>query len=274
MGFDDENIRKFFPIFIGLLVAAFIIIIIIVWVPKDKKIEFLNFGEYTENDAYEKYEKIYSDDIAQMITAQQYNKLYSLLSDDYIKANSLTEDNFYQFLLTKGLVSSTIKTGDYTAYKSGENVVYIIDFIISGKTIKVNLTESKPYDYKLSFGDITYEEKIEETKKRITKGLEFEISRTEKSSEKIQYNIKITNTNENSVELDLLNYNNLLLTKEDGKVTTGVIENNDIFTLNNNSSITTNVTFNIPASEQAKITGLKFKKVKIDGKTESLEISI
>lgn len=274
MGFDDENIRKIFPIFIGLLVVAFIIIIIIVWVPKDKKIGLLSFGEYTDNDAYEKYEKIYSDDIAQMITAQQYNKLYSLLSDDYIKANSLTEDNFYQFLLTKGLVSGTIKTGDYTAYKSGENVVYIIDFIISGKTTKVNVTESKPYDYKLSFGDITYEEKIEETKKRITKGLEFEISRTEKNSEKIQYNIKITNTNENSVELDLLNYNNLLLTKEDGKVTTGVIENNDIFTLNSNSSVTTNVTFNIPASEQAKITGFKFKKVKIDGKTESLEISI
>lgn len=274
MGFDDENIRKIFPIFIGLLVAAFIVIIIIVWIPKDKKIEFLSFDEYTDNDAYEKYEKIYSDDIAQMITAQQYNKLYSLLSDDYIKANSLTEDNFYQFLLTKGLVSGTIKTGDYTAYKSGENVVYIIDFIISGKTTKVNVTESKPYDYKLSFGDITYEEKIEETKKRVTKGLEFEISRTEKNSEKIQYNIKITNTNENSVELDLLNYNNLLLTKEDGKVTTGVIENNDIFTLNSNSSVTTNVTFNIPASEQAKITGFKFKKVKIDGKTESLEISI
>ena len=49
MGFDDENIRKIFPIFIGLLVAAFIVIIIIVWIPKDKKIEFLNFGEYTEN---------------------------------------------------------------------------------------------------------------------------------------------------------------------------------------------------------------------------------
>lgn len=273
--------KKKLSIFIGLAIfylVIFAIIIFVIWSPSDKNKYLLKYKQYTEQEAFEISKNKYCSEIALALSLNQYTKIYNSLTEDFISSEKITKANINSYLENNGYYSSKVSAGEYEAYNSAGNTVFVVDFKIGNNTKKITIIESIPGNYKITLGNKLYGSATfsDNTKETVSEGIKFNITKLSSDTNGVKYKIEITNQNDSNVEFDFSSVLNIYLETSES---TFVYLNDTISEatdgiLSKNSRITKTLYFLAGAETQTKAKSIVFTNVKIGNENKTVKVSL
>jgi hypothetical protein len=284
MGFDEKEGKKLIIIFGIIYVIAIIIILVIIWRPKESSnySKTFTYTKYAEDDVYNRYALKYADDISLKLVLQDYKYLYGKMDKKFIEDNKITEDNFNSYLRNNGYYANGITSERYPVITAGSVVIYPLRLKINNSYKDVNVIENSPSDYTISLG-IDYTSVLSSDQNKIKKeyksnGITFTIESVKNTKTEITLKIGINNIDNNIIRLDLFKYGNIkLVAGNDNKQYDESIEvqASQFNTINKDGYMESNIKFTIPVSVQTDIKSIIFSQVKIDDKNEiNIEVPI
>jgi len=148
---------------------------------------------------------------------------------------------------------------------SGDVLVFSGMLICNENQRKINIIESEPYNYRITFDDFYKYKTI--SKKYEQEDITFEIKSVYNNFQYISYNMQITNNSNTYVGLNLSTNKGVILTLTDGMEYTIInsVNSEPNTKLSKKGSINKNIIFNIPLQVQNKVEKITFMNVKIDG---------
>lgn len=207
-------------------------VIIYIWWPKgnDSIVSNSKFT-YEDIDEKEKAIDIYKTKIMTFLTENDLEQLYQKLDEDYKAEKNITEKNYQAFLEESGFISKNgISIGECTVNIQKDDVyVYRFKYTCNNVSKYVNVIETKPYEYTLSFEqnsipivNNTYTETNEgtissSTKTTIIDNIKYEVTKNTLRENGITYTLKITNNSDKNVEYNFDNITNVTAIMSDGK---------------------------------------------------------
>lgn len=287
-----DNTKKTFNFTILFVVIYAILavgIIVWIWFPKDSKSLKGNIY-YEKVDGRQKALSIYTPTITKLLSMGDLSLLYKKLDYDYKVKYNINENNYKEYLETAGYISKDgIKMSDSTVSIQDKTYIYRYKYYCKNKTCYVNVIETSPYEYTLSFeqesipivnnsSNETNEENIvsSNTKISIIDNIKYEVSRTNIRENGITYTLKITNNSDKDVRYNFDNITNVSVILSDGKIANlgGAVISSDDDALTPNGSLEKDLFFPVNSADQNKITSIKIKNVKIGDEKKTVNISL
>ena len=244
-------------------VVIFFILIVIIWKPK-------NNGEgvsrYDPNiDYYDQMSKVYLGKLNMLLNSSNVDKLYDVMDIEYINSNNLTKDNFEEYLTKKRLIGQTINIYEYTYSEDSNTSVFVYKYRCMGFNRIVNVIETKPYKYVISFEQNSIPG-INQVIKADNYGLSITVENTKRTQSQINYKITIKNNNEHIVGIDLASVYKVSLLMNDGNYLNMVSAYSDVTsTIEKNETIEKEIIFQVPSSYQGMIKALLIKDIDFNG---------
>lgn len=277
MELTKRNIALIIICFLLFLVISMLILIFI-WKPPFIISNSFKYIRYTEQEAQDKICKKYTEIVSRKIINKDLDWLYKNTAEEYLKNKEITREGFRMFLLKNELYPfyNDIEAGKYNYYKNGDTTIYEVQFKINGKIKIINIIETSPDKFYISYGSQTFEEKTEKKIKGSLNGIEVEMNRTYKDKESEIYEVFLTNTLEQTVEFEFLDVTNIKL-KDKEELNYNL--NSDVSSaidepLYKGTKIKKEMTFLIPAASQPNIKYIVFYEVKINGENQTLKIEL
>ena len=202
------------------------------------------------------------------------------MDQDFLNENLLTKDNFKDYLVKNNLIGKNIKFISYNYYEGSENVTYIVKYSLTDstgttQTKTINIIESSPYDYTLSFDTYSIPTKDNLDINVTVEGLEIKVSLIERRENYIKLALTISNVSENTVNIDFRDLNTVYLqlsNNRDVKQTGIVTSDSANIILNNGSYVNRELTFNVNLDNQSLIKSMVFSNIKINSKTKTIKV--
>lgn len=282
---NQKKVVLFTIIAIISCIVFMIISMFAIWSPKKgSKKESLDGRKkvysYVDNENFkEKTFNLYKSEVKRLLMPINVKQLYEKLDEDYLNKNNLNIDNISKFLTENNLLSNNIEFKNYIAIESGDTYIYRImyntldDRQRTVSSCVINLIEESPFNYTLSFeGDSL--DILKHNVTRTVQGINFNIKNVENTKNSAKFEIIIKNTNEKDIELNFDDVNNVMLVLKNGnqiKMSAAVISSEDDI-LTKGSSIEKEAFFTVNLEEQGLIKGIKFNKIKIDGKETTVTV--
>lgn len=287
----DTNKRKFnfTLLFIIAYAVLAVLVIIYIWWPKgnDSIVSNSKFT-YEDIDEKEKAIDIYKTKIMTFLTENDLEQLYQKLDEDYKAEKNITEKNYQSFLEESGFISKNgISIGECTVNIQKDDVyVYRFKYTCNNVSKYVNVIETKPYEYTLSFEqnsipivNNTYTETNEgtissSTKTTIIDNIKYEVTKNTLRENGITYTLKITNNSDKNVEYNFDNITNVTAIMSDGKRANmgGAVISADEDILTPGSSLEKELFFAISSQDQNKIKTIRLQQVKIGDESKIVSI--
>lgn len=152
----DTNKKKFnfTLLFIIAYAVLAVLVIIYIWWPKGNSSVISN-SKFIYEDVDEKKIAIdvYKSKLIQLLAERDLEQLYQKLDEEYKIEKNITEKNYQAFLEDSGFISNNgISIGECTVNIQKEDVyVYRFNYTCNNNSRYVNVIETKPYEYTLSF---------------------------------------------------------------------------------------------------------------------------
>lgn len=287
----DTNKKTFNFTILFVVMYAILAIVILIWIWFPKNSKSINASmSYEKVDGRQKALDIYTNTITKLLSMSDLSLLYEKLDYDYIKKYNLNENNYKDYLETAGYISKNgIKMADSTVSIQDKTYIYRYKYYCNGKTCYVNVIETSPYEYTLSFeqesipivsnsSNENNEENIvsSNTKISIIDNIKYEVSRTTIRENGITYTLKITNNSDKNVEYNFDNITNVLAILNDGKIANlgGAVISSDDDSLTPNGSLEKELFFPVSSADQSKITSIRLKNVKIGDEKKTVNINV
>lgn len=287
----DTNKRKFNFTLLFIIAYAIlaVLVIIYIWWPKgnDSIVSNSKFI-YEDVDEKQKAIDIYKSKIIPLLSEKDLNQLYEKLNDDYKLEKNITEKNYKTFLEDSGFISNNgVSIGGCTVNIQKEDVyVYRFNYTCNNNSKYVNVIETKPYEYTLSFEqnsipivNNTYTETNEgtissSTKTTIIDNIKYEVTKTMLRENGITYTLKITNNSDKNVEYNFDNITNVTAIMSDGKRANigGTVISSDEDILTPGSSLEKELFFAVSSQDQNKIKSIRLQQVKIGDESKIVSI--
>lgn len=269
---------------ISIIVISIILVIIVasisVWSYLNHNNHEGKVYHYTENTNYEKkvYE-MYKSEIKRLLLPINTAQLYEEMDEEFLERHALTEDNFKAYLEENQLIGRDIQFKAYDVIQKGDTYLYKIYYFINenGKSVKnatINVIETRPYQYTLSF-EKDAESLLSNTINTTQSNIAFSIILKESTNDTIKYEINFKNQNEQTLNIDFDDINNVQLVLTDGrriKMASTVISS-DEEVLTQGSSLKKEAVFLVPIKDQASIKGIRFEEVKIGDEVKTVTIN-
>lgn len=283
------NLKNFNLNTLFLIVYFFlaIIVLFVIWYPKSAKTSEGKLEYEKIEDGENKCLDIYLNEISYYLSVDNFNELVGKVDKTFMQNNNLNESNLKDYLIQNNMIGENPIIKSSTFSKQGDNVyVYRIKYTINGIHRIVNITESFPYQYVISFEQDSLpiidnsndESSNNGVNRTITSNdVEYEVTKEKVKENGITYSIKITNHSDKNVELSFDNISNVYVIMEDeSRINIGgaVISSSDENTLTPNSSLKKDLYFSIPSSEQYNINSINIKNIKIGDEIKSISINI
>lgn len=265
---------------IFMVCAILIVVICIIWSSNFSKLDTKNRINTYDNLSYETtMEKYYRNFLQENLKITNFDKLYEKLDSKYIASIGVSEkEEVKEYLKNNKLISMTFTINDIELMKSeyGNNI-FLVSYTILNEQKYVNVIETTPYNFKLSF--------IEDNNlKSLISGksiggtvdnvdYDFEVIDSQKNS--IRLKLTITNKSEKTITYDFSYLNSLQLRYGDEKyMNMAVVANSATvnYEILPESSKSIEVLFNLSLEDQVNIQGAKINNVKVDGKAYTVEI--
>ncbi len=277
----DKIVTRMSILCVAVIALIVIIVLINIWAPsKSTKNKNLSFT-YNDEIEYKKkgYMAIYND-VRSMLFESNVSTLYEKMDQDFLNENLLTKDNFKDYLVKNNLIGKNIKFISYNYYEGSENVTYIVKYSLTDstgttQTKTINIIESSPYDYTLSFDTYSIPTKDNLDINVIVEGLEIKVSLIERRENYIKLALTISNVSENTVNIDFRDLNTVYLqlsNNRDVKQTGIVTSDSANIILNNGSYVNRELTFNVNLDNQSLIKSMVFSNIKINSKTKTIKV--
>ena len=277
----DKIVTRMSILCVAVIALIVIIVLINIWAPsKSTKNKNLSFT-YNDEIEYKKkgYMAIYND-VRSMLFESNVSTLYEKMDQDFLNENLLTKDNFKDYLVKNNLIGKNIKFISYNYYEGSENVTYIVKYSLTDstgttQTKTINIIESSPYDYTLSFDIYSIPTKDNLDINVTVEGLEIKVSLIERRENYIKLALTISNVSENTVNIDFRDLNTVYLqlsNNRDVKQTGIVTSDSANIILNNGSYVNRELTFNVNLDNQSLIKSMVFSNIKINSKTKTIKV--
>lgn len=286
----NKKIFNFTLLFIIAYAALAVLVIIYIWWPKgnDSIVSNSKFT-YEDIDEKEKAIDIYKTKIISLLAEKDLNQLYQKLNEEYKSEKNITEKNYQVFLEEAGFISNNgISVGECTVnIQKADVYVYRFNYTCNNVSKYVNVIETKPYEYTLSFEqnsipivNNTYTETNEgtissSTKTTIIDNIKYEVTKTILRENGITYTLKITNNSDKNVEYNFDNITNVTAIMSDGKRANmgGTVISADEDILTPGSSLEKELFFAISSQDQNKIKTIRLQQVKIGDEIKTVSIN-
>lgn len=266
--FNDE---KTYTIFMATFIVAMFVVLFIIWWPNDSIEEF---AKYTEMNLDEKYKKNGNEYISELMFYVRYgqpNSVLAKVSNEYLAYVQETKEDLRKDVFSKkirGFDGLTIRPYEQTIVYS-TNIKYE-----DGSTRKMNLIETYPYNYSISFDDFMgYNALNIET---VSNGVCCNILNAYYGENKRVYELSITNMENNRVSIDISNAKKIYLELENGEqyVLTNSVVTKNLENILKGTTVSRSFEFAIPFSIQSKIVRLVFRDVKVDGEIHDIRVNL
>lgn len=285
----NKKTFNFTLLFIIAYAVLAVLVIIYIWWPKgnDSIVSNSKFT-YEDIDEKEKAIDIYKTKIISLLAEKDLNQLYQKLNEEYKSEKNITEKNYQVFLEEAGFISNNgISVGECTVnIQKADVYVYRFNYTCNNVSKYVNVIETKPYEYTLSFEqnsipivNNTYTETNEgtissSTKTTIIDNIKYEVTKTILRENGITYTLKITNNSDKNVEYNFDNITNVTAIMSDGKRANmgGTVISADEDILTPGSSLEKELFFAISSQDQNKIKTIRLQQVKIGDEIKTVSI--
>ncbi len=285
----NKKTFNFTLLFIIAYAVLAVLVIIYIWWPKgnDSIVSNSKFT-YEDIDEKEKAIDIYKTKIISLLAEKDLNQLYQKLNEEYKSEKNITEKNYQAFLEEAGFISNNgISVGECTVnIQKADVYVYRFNYTCNNVSKYVNVIETKPYEYTLSFEqnsipivNNTYTETNEgtissSTKTTIIDNIKYEVTKTILRENGITYTLKITNNSDKNVEYNFDNITNVTAIMSDGKRANmgGAVISADEDILTPGSSLEKELFFAISSQDQNKIKTIRLQQVKIGDERKTVSI--
>ena len=278
---NDKIVTRMSILFVAVILLIVVIVLVNIWAPsKSSKNKNLSFT-YNDNVEYKKkgYMAIYND-VRSLLFESNVSMLYEKMDQDFLDENLITKDNFKDYLKKNGLIGKDIKFISYNYYEGSENVTYVVKYSLidtsgSTQTKTINIIESSPYNYTLSFETYSIPTKDNLNIDTTVEGLQVKVSLIERRENYIKLSLTVTNASENKVNIDFRDLNTVYLqlsNNRDIKQTGIVTSDSANVTLEKGSYVNRELTFNINLDNQGLISSLVLSNIKINSKTKTIKI--
>lgn len=286
----NKKTFNFTLLFIIAYAVLAVLVIIYIWWPKgnDSIVSNSKFT-YEDIDEKEKAIDIYKTKIISLLAEKDLNQLYQKLNEEYKSEKNITEKNYQAFLEESGFISNNgISVGECTVnIQKADVYVYRFNYTCNNVSKYVNVIETKPYEYTLSFEqnsipivNNTYTETNEgtissSTKTTIIDNIKYEVIKTILRENGITYTLKITNNSDKNVEYNFDNITNVTAIMSDGKRANmgGTVISADEDILTPGSSLEKELFFAISSQDQNKIKTIRLQQVKIGDEIKTVSIN-
>lgn len=286
----NKKTFNFTLLFIIAYAVLAVLVIIYIWWPKGNSSIVSNSKFiYEDIDEKEKAIDIYKTKIIPLLAEKDLNQLYQKLNEEYKSEKNITEKNYQAFLEESGFISNNgISVGECTVnIQKADVYVYRFNYTCNNVSKYVNVIETKPYEYTLSFEqnsipivNNTYTETNEgtissSTKTSIIDNIKYEVTKTTLRENGITYTLKITNNSDKNVEYNFDNITNVTAIMSDGKRANmgGTVISADEDILTPGSSLEKELFFAISSQDQNKIKTIRLQQVKIGDESKTVSIN-
>lgn len=273
---NKETVTVF--VFVALVLVT-LVIIILIWNnqinPKSEYDTDVNVysSSYDYVDVQANY---YSSILTRVLKEVNFDELYESIDVSFLSNNNLNEENLKEYLVSNGFIGSNPTISEYSVSNTSDYVYYYrYTYSVDGKTNYVNVIESVPGEYKISFeqGSAILTSKTSEIE-GISNGIEYQISLIESSTEYVRYAIKLKNTNDQTVFINFNKFDTFQIKVGDEIYNlSSVVAQEGDFSLTRGSIINRDILFSIDQEMQDNVTGLIINNIKLDTQDIKMEIN-
>lgn len=284
----DPNKKTFnLSIVFGVIyIILAIVVLFVIWYPK-KQSDFNYKMKYSNvTDGELRCQNLYFSQILFYLKEKNSDELLKKLDKSFMENNNLNESNFKEFLIKNNNIGQNpiLKEGSFS--KQSDNVyVYRFKYYLNGYQRYVNVVESYPYQFTISFeqdslpliNNSSNETTVKSTvKNNNIDNINYELSKTTVRDNGVTYTLKITNNSDKNVEFNFDNITNVSVILSDGKIANlgaAVISSDDDI-LTPGSSLTKELFFAVSSQDQNKITKLRIQNVSIGDEKKTVILNI
>ncbi len=264
---------------IVIVAIIFIIVMYFIWSPFINETQNNDLNDYDTSITYENSMcDYYRNYLSEALKVTSFDNLYGNLDDDYINTISDgNKENVKQYLLDNNLISMDINITNIEYSTDSINNVFRVTYTTHNMTKYVNITENRPYNFKINFEQDNLKSLINSSGETTYDNLKYNFEILESTLNSIRYKVTITNNSEYNYEFDFSALNSLQIIDNNSHYTNMALVANSVdvdYTLTPGSSKSIEVLFNISFENQMNITGFKFNNVILNGTTTSIEVNI
>lgn len=274
-----EKSFNFTVLFILLYAILAIMILAFIWWPKgNSKLDNTSVS-YESVDGKQKAKDIYTSKVMSLLCENDLPQLYEKLNDDYKKSINLNENNYKTFLEGASYISDSINILSTEVSIQGDTYIYRFKYSCNNKTCYVNLIETRPYEYTLSFEQETIpnvDSSTTSSKVSTVDDVTYTVSKTTIRDKGITYQIQITNNSDKTVYYNFDNITNVSVILSDERQCNlgAAIVSSDEDTLTPNSSLKKDFFFAVSSADQYKIKSMIFRNIKIGDEKKDVTFDI
>lgn len=293
----NKKTFNFTTLFIVVYAILAIIVLLFIWWPKDKLNNVNGNFKYSDVDEEQMAIDIYKTELTPLLSKKNMDKLYEKLNYNYMAQNSITKDNYKSFLETCNYISDSVNIIECSVSRQGNDIyIYKFKYSSNNEIHYVNLIESFPYEYSLSFeqdtipivdntssiSNIEDNSKSEETsnnsntKTSVIDDIVYEIKVNTIRDNGISYTLKITNNSDKNAEYNFDNITNVSAIMSDGKIANmgGTVISSEEDIVTPNGSLEKDLFFAISSQDQYKIKTIRILNAKIGEEKKTINISM
>ncbi len=293
----NKKTFNFTTLFIVVYAILAIIVLLFIWWPKDKLNNVNGNFKYSDVDEEQMAIDIYKTELTPLLSKKNMDKLYEKLNYNYMAQNNITKDNYKSFLETCNYISDSVNIIECSVSRQGNDIyIYKFKYSSNNEIHYVNLIESFPYEYSLSFeqdtipivdntssiSNIENNSKSEETsnnsntKTSVIDDIVYEIKVNTIRDNGISYTLKITNNSDKNAEYNFDNITNVSAIMSDGKIANmgGTVISSEEDIVTPNGSLEKDLFFAISSQDQYKIKTIRILNAKIGEEKKTINISM
>lgn len=158
---NSKESFNFSILFIIIYAILAICALLYIWWPKSSDSIFSQGNlKYDNVDEKEKGIETYKSQVESLLSGQDMPALYAKLDDEYKNEHNINEENYKSFFEGSGLIAKThnnevknvITIENCTVnIKNDDIYIYRYEYICNSKRCYINVIETKPYEYTISF---------------------------------------------------------------------------------------------------------------------------
>ena len=263
-----------------IVVSMMIFVIIMIWKPSKEKDRKLVVGQFPDNVNVEESDIVseYINTLSELLSQENYDKLYELLSDDYKKYYNLDKNAMINKFKENKLAGQKVYDRSYSSINFGNyNKLYSIR--IAGEKnyseCDINIFEKSPRQFTYSMDGFVYYSN--EKKETTSDNLLIAINSKLYNNTSVKFNISLKNNSSSSMWINNQHYSDgILLTMNNKRIVKPTIPvcKNESFEIKSGEIVKFEVEYNISEYSIDDIYAITLRDVKVsENKVVNIDVT-
>lgn len=264
--------KKALFIFLVVYIIIMLVVLGVIWWPEKEsrfKYEYVDISAKKEEIAQQ-----YMNDIALLFKLEDTEVIKDKIDNTYVDFLGESKDKLIERLKAEGYFSLYANMKGMDVYTDGNTYVYSTTIYRNNNSRKLNIIETYPYEYTITFDDFYKYQKVNKTTK--VENINFTINSIYNNLKYVEVDMKIQNLNDVYARFNFNNAVSVQAVLIDGKKysAANLISTEDYTNIEKNTTINKKFVFEIPAQLQDGIEYIVFNNVKLEFSTINMKVNM